>query len=163
MSMEIYEPEKKPSGCLKASGRFGCLLAIGSVLFIFANIWMIISSEKHLDEMREEYRASSEEYEEALEAYNADSAHLNAEYNRISAEIKEADAKGDSLLVAQLQDSLKYYSEPIWEPRGHIGVNIGAAFLVVFALFALIPLGLGLILYLYYRYRKRKYQRSTML
>lgn len=161
--MEIYEPPKKPSGCLKAAGRFGCLLAILSILFIIGNIWLIIYSEEHLDELREEYRVSSEEYEEALAAYNADSAHLNAEYNRISAEIEEADAKGDSLLVTQLQDSLMCYAEPEWKPRGAIGVNIGAAFYVFFSVCALVPLVIGIILYLYYRYRKRKYQRSTML
>lgn len=161
--MEVYEPARKPSGCLKASGCFGCLLTIVSLLFIAFNIWMIIDSERHMDELRDEYKASSKEYEDALEAYNADSAHLNAEFNRIAAKMEEAEAKGDTLLAAQLEDSLTYYSKPLWEPRGAIGVNIGAAFFVVFALFALIPLGLGLILYLYYRYRKRQYQRSTIL
>ena len=160
--MEVYEPARKPSGCLKASGCFGCLLTIVSILFIVFNIWMIYDSERHMDELRDEYSASSKEYEEALAAYNADSAHLNAEFKRISAQIERAEAKGDTLLAAQLQDSLKYYSEPVWERRGAIGVNIGAAFFVVFALFALIPLALGIILYLYYRYRKRQYQRSTI-
>ena len=65
--------------------------------------------------------------------------------------------------AAQLQDSLTYYSEPVWERRGAIGVNIGAAFLVFFAVCALVPLTVGIILYLVYRYRKRQYQRSTML
>ena len=116
-----------------------------------------------MNELRDEYAASSQEYEDALAAYNADSAHLNAEFNRISARIDEANAKGDSVLAAQLQDSLTYYSEPVWERRGAIGVNIGAAFLVAFAVFALVPLTVGIILYLVYRYRKRQYQRSTML
>lgn len=161
--MESIEPIKKPSGCLKASGRFGCFMAICSVLFIVFCIWMTISSEEHMNELRDEYAASSQEYEDALAAYNADSAHLNAEFNRISARIDEANAKGDTILASQLQDSLTYYSEPVWERRGAIGVNIGAAFFVFFAVCALIPLTVGIILYLVYRYRKRQYQRSTML
>lgn len=161
--MESIEPIKKPSGCLKASGRFGCFMAICSVLFIVFCIWMTISSEEHMNELRDEYAASSQEYEDALAAYNADSAHLNAEFNRISARIDEANAKGDTILASQLQDSLTYYSEPVWERRGAIGVNIGAAFFVAFAVFALVPLTVGIILYLVYRYRKRQYQRSTML
>lgn len=161
--MESIEPIRKPSGCLKASGRFGCFMAICSVLFIVFCIWMTISSEHHMDELRDEYTASTKEYEEALAAYNADSAHLNAEFNRITAEIEKAEAKGDTVLASQLQDSLMYYSEPIWERRGAIGVNIGAAFFVAFAVFALIPLAIGIIMYIFYRYRKRQYQRSTML
>ena len=161
--MESIEPIRKPSGCLKASGRFGCFMAICSVLFIVFCIWMTISSEEHMNELRDEYAASSQEYEDALAAYNADSAHLNAEFNRISARIDEANAKGDTILASQLQDSLTYYSEPVWERRGAIGVNIGAAFFVFFAVCALIPLTVGIILYLVYRYRKRQYQRSTML
>ena len=161
--MESIEPIRKPSGCLKASGRFGCFMAICSVLFIVFCIWMTISSEEHMNELRDEYAASSQEYEDALAAYNADSAHLNAEFNRISARIDEANAKGDTVLAAQLSDSLSLYAEPEWEPRGAIGVNIGAAFFVAFAVFALIPLAIGIIMYIFYRYRKRQYQRSTML
>ena len=160
--MEINEPVKKPGGCLKATGYLGLLMVIASLLFIAGNIAMIIYSERHMDELREEYKASTQEYEEALAAYNADSAHLNAEFNRITAEIEAAEAKGDTILASQLQDSLMYYSEPVWERRGAIGVNIGAAFFVAFAVFALIPLALGLIMYLFYRYRKRQYQRSTI-
>ena len=116
-----------------------------------------------MNELRDEYAASCQEYEDALAAYNADSAHLNAEFNRISARIDEANAKGDSVLAAQLTDSLSLYAEPEWNPRGAIGVNIGAAFFVFFAVCALVPLTVGIILYLVYRYRKRQYQRSTML
>ena len=101
--MESIEPIRKPSGCLKASGRFGCFMAICSVLFIVFCIWMTISSEEHMNELRDEYAASSQEYEDALAAYNADSAHLNAEFNRISARIDEANAKGDTVLAAQLR------------------------------------------------------------
>ena len=161
--MENIEPVRKPSGCLKASGRFGCFMAICSVLIIMLCIWMTVSSEDHLNELRDEYAASSQEYEDALAAYNADSAHLNAEFNRISARIDEANAKGDSVLAAQLSDSLSLYAEPEWEPRGAIGFNIGGAFFVFFAICALVPLTVGIILYLVYRYRKRQYQRSTML
>lgn len=161
--MEIIEPVGKPGGCLRATGCLGLVLIVASLLFIIGNIAMIISSEHHMDELRDEYTASTKEYEEALAAYNADSAHLNAEFNRISARIDEANAKGDSVLAAQLTDSLSLYAEPEWEPRGAIGVNIGAAFFVAFAVFALVPLTVGIILYLVYRYRKRQYQRSTML
>ena len=161
--MESIEPIRKPSGCLKASGRFGCFMAICSLLIIVFCIWMTISSEEHMNELRDEYAASSQEYEDALAAYNADSAHLNAEFNRISARIDEANAKGDTILASQLQDSLTYYSEPVWERRGAIGFNIGGAFFVFFAVCALVPLTVGIILYLVYRYRKRQYQRSTML
>ena len=161
--MENIEPVRKPSGCLKASGRFGCFMAICSVLIIMLCIWMTVSSEDHLNELRDEYAASSQEYEDALAAYNADSAHLNAEFNRISARIDEANAKGDTVLAAQLSDSLSLYAEPEWEPRGAIGFNIGGAFFVFFAVCALVPLTVGIILYLVYRYRKRQYQRSTML
>ena len=161
--MEIIEPVGKPGGCLRATGCLGLVLIVASLLFIIGNIAMIISSEHHMDELRDEYAASSQEYEDALAAYNADSAHLNAEFNRISARIDEANAKGDSVLAAQLTDSLSLYAEPEWNPRGAIGVNIGAAFFVAFAVFALVPLTVGIILYLVYRYRKRQYQRSTML
>lgn len=161
--MESIEPVGKPGGCLRATGCLGLVLIVASLLFIIGNIAMIISSEHHMDELRDEYTASTKEYEEALAAYNADSAHLNAEFNRITAEIEKAEAKGDTVLASQLQDSLMYYSEPIWERRGAIGVNIGAAFFVAFAVFALIPLAIGIIMYIFYRYRKRQYQRSTML
>ena len=111
--MEIIEPVGKPGGCLRATGCLGLVLIVASLLFIIGNIAMIISSEHHMDELRDEYTASTKEYEEALAAYNADSAHLNAEFNRITAEIEKAEAKGDTVLASQLQDSLMYYSEPI--------------------------------------------------
>ena len=153
---EIIRPVKKPGGCLKG---FGCLLTVGSVLFIIFCIAMIFEGERRLDELRAEYTASTKEYEEALEAYEADSAHLNAEYNRITTAIDEAQARGDSILVNALTDSLSLYAEPQFAPRGAIGVNIGGAFFVFFALCALVPLAIGIVILVYCRHRKRKYEQ----
>ena len=153
---EINRPVKKPGGCLKG---FGCLLVIVSILFIAFNIAMIFEGEKRMDELRAEYTASTKEYEDAMAAYEADSAHLNAEYHRIAAAIDEAQARGDSALADALTDSLEQYAEPQFAPRGAIGVNIGAAFFVFFALCALVPLAIGIVILIYYRYRKRKYEQ----
>lgn len=153
---DILRPVKKPSGCLKGTG---CLLTIVSVLFIAFCIAMIFEGERRMDELRAEYTASTKEYEDKMEAYVADSAHLHAEYNRIAAAMKEAEAKGDSTLVEALSDSLMLYDEPLYERRGAIGVNIGAAFFVFFALCALVPLAIGIVILIYYRYRKRKYKQ----
>lgn len=153
---DIVRPVKKPSGCLKGTG---CLLTVISVLFIIFCIAMIFEGERHMDELRAEYTASTKEYEEKMEAYEADSVHLKAEYNRITAAIEEAQAKGDSTLADALADSLLLYAEPLWEPRGAIGVNIGGAFFVFFALCALIPLLIGVIILIYCHNRNRKYKR----
>ena len=150
-------PVKKPSGCWL---HVGCLLTIVSALLIAFFVYMIFESEKQLDEKRAEYKASQMEYEEAMQAYEADSVNLKAQYQRVLNEISAAQARNDSLAVASLQDSLKLYSEPEWAPRGAIGVNIGAAFFVVFALVMLIPLSIGLLLLLVYRYRRRKWLLS---
>ena len=159
MEREFIRPEKKPSGCWWLSG---CLITVVSALVFVFFIYMIFYSEEKMDENRAEYTASSKEYEDALEAYNADSVHLRAEYQRILDEIDQAEARHDSVLVEALTDSLDKYAEPMWEPRGHIGVNIGAAFFVVFALFALIPLGIGLLLLLIYWYKRRKWRKKTL-
>ncbi len=153
---DFVKPVKKPSGCLKA---FGWLLVIGSVLFILLNIMLIIEGEKHMDELRAEHAASCAEYEEALEAYNADSVHMQAEYQRILDMIEKAEATQDTALVAVLTDSLARYAEPEFQPRGAIGVNIGAAFYVFFALCALIPLLIGVFILIYVHNRMRKYKR----
>lgn len=153
---DIIRPVKKPSGCLNATG---WVLTIGSLLFIILCIAMIIEGERHMDELRAEYTASTKEYEEKMEAYVADSAHLHAEYNRIAAAIEEALSKGDSTLVEALTDSLKLYDEPLFERRGAIGVNIGAAFFVFFALCALVPLALGIVLLVLFWHRRRKYRQ----
>ena len=153
---DIIRPVKKPSGCLNATG---WVLTIGSLLFIILCVAMIIEGEKHMDELRAEYTASTKEYEDKMEAYVADSAHLHAEYNRIAAAIEEAQSKGDSTLVEALTDSLKLYDEPLFERRGAIGVNIGAAFFVFFALCALVPLALGIVLLVLFWHRRRKYRQ----
>ncbi len=153
---DIIRPVKKPSGCLNATG---WVLTIGSLLFILLCVAMIIEGERHMDELRAEYTASTKEYEDKMEAYVADSAHLHAEYNRIAAAIEEAEAKGDSTLVEALTDSLKLYDEPLFERRGAIGVNIGAAFFVFFALCALVPLALGIVLLVLFWHRRRKYRQ----
>ena len=153
---EFVKPVKKPSGGLKL---FGWLLTVGSVLFIVFCIAMIIEGEKHLDELRAEYSASSKEYEEALEAYNADSVHMQAEYQRIQEQIDKAEAAGDSIKAMEMTDSLKLYAEPQWEPRGAIGVNIGGAFFLFFALCALVPLLIGIVILVYCHYRMRRYRK----
>ena len=152
------QPVKKPSGCLHHAG---CLLTVASMVLILFFVYLIFDSEKQLDKKRAEYKAYGIEYEEALKAYEADSVNMKAQYQRILAEIDAAQARNDTLAVAALQDSLKQYSEPEWAPRGAIGVNIGAAFFVLFILVMLIPLAIGLLLLLYYRYRKRKWLLSA--
>lgn len=146
---------KKPSGCWYHAG---CLFTIVSTLLIAFSVYLIFDSEKELDRKRAEYAAYHQEYEEAMKAYEADSANMKAEYQRILAEIDAAQARNDSVAVAALNDSLKCYSEPEWVPRGAIGVNIGAAFIAVFAVAMLVPLAIGILLLVYYRYRKRKWQ-----
>ena len=152
------QPVKKPSGCWYHTG---CLLTVASMLLIAFFVYLIFDSEKQLDKKRAEYKAYGIEYQEALEAYEADSANMKAHYQRILSEINAAQDRNDTLAVAALQDSLKCYSKPEWAPRGAIGVNIGAAFFVFFALVMLVPLAIGLILLLYYRYRKRKWLFSS--
>ena len=156
---EPIRPVKKPHGCWWFSG---CLITVVSAILCAFFIYMIFDSEKTMDKHRAEYTASSKEYEEALEAYNADSVRLQAEYRRIEAEIDKAAARQDSVKVAALRDSLSKYAEPEWNPRGHIGVNIGAAFLLVFALIMLIPLGIGFLLLLIYWYKRRKWRKKTL-
>jgi len=153
---EFVRPVKKPSGCLKS---FGWFLVISSVLCIAFNILMIFESEKHLDELRAEYTASTKEYEDALEVYRADSVHMQAEYQRLLEEIEKAEAAGDSVLAEELADSLTLYSEPLWEPRGVIGFKIAAAFFLFFALCALVPLLIGVFILIYCHHRNRKYKR----
>lgn len=145
---------KKPNGCWHHAG---CLLTMVSTLLIVLFVNLIFESEEELDRKRAEYSAYSMEYEEAMEAYEADSANMKIQYQRIADEIEAAKARNDSTAVAALEDSLKCYSEPEWEPRGVIGVNIGAAIYLFFALVMLVPLAIGIMLLLYYRHRKRKY------
>ena len=123
-------PMKKPSGCWKWSG---CMLTIASALLITFFVWMIVDSEKDMDKSRQEYYESHKEYEDALKAYEADSTLF--------------------------KDSLGNYVKPEYHPRGHIGVNIGAAFFAVFILFLLIPMGIGLLMLLYYWLKYRKWRR----
>ena len=159
MEREFIRPEKKPSGCWWLSG---CLITVVSALVFVFFIYMIFYSEEKMDENRAEYTASSKEYEDALEAYNADSVHLRAEYQRILDEIDQAEARHDSVLVEALTDSLDKYAEPMWEPRGHIGFNIGGAFFLLFAVMALIPMGIGLLLLLIYWCKRRKWRKKTL-
>ena len=150
----IYPQVKKPSGCWRLSG---CLLTAVSVFLIIFTIYLIIDAERHMDERRAEYAASSREYEEALAAYNADSVYNKAQYERILTQMAVAKQRRDSALIASLQDSLLAYAVPEFIPRGAIGFNIAGAFYVLFILILLIPLTVGILLLLYYRYKKRKY------
>ena len=156
-----YNPMKKPSGCWKWSG---CMLTIVSTLLIAFFVWMIIYSEQEIDKSRQEFGASQKEYEEALEAYEADSVHLMAEYQRIQAEIEAAEKRHEpSEKIEALQDSLKYYDKPEFHPRGHMGVNIGAAIFVLFILISLIPFGIGLLMLLYYWLKYRKWRKNELI
>ena len=101
----------------------GCLLMTVSGLLIALLVAMIVYSEKEMDENRAEYAASMEEYEAEVKAYEADSALFVSQYGRT----------------------------PEFHQRGAIGVNIGGAFFLVFALILLIPFGIGLLMLLYYR------------
>ena len=158
MQNDSVYPVKKPNGCWFHAG---CLLTVASMLLIMFFVYLIFDSEKQMDRNRAEYTAYEREYQEAMKAYEADSVNMKAQYQRILAKIDAAQARNDSLAVAALQDSLKRYSEPEWMPRGAIGVNIGAAFFVLFALVMLVPLVIGILLLLYYRYRKRKWLLSS--
>ena len=158
MQNDSVYPVKKPNGCWFHAG---CLLTVASMLLIMFFVYLIFDSEKQMDRNRAEYTAYEREYQEAMKAYEADSVNMKAQYQRILARIDAAQARNDSLAVAVLQDSLKRYSEPEWMPRGALGVNIGAAFFVLFALVMLVPLVIGLLLLLYYRYRKRKWLSSS--
>ena len=51
--------------------------------------------------------------------------------------------------------------KPEFVPRGVIGVNIGAAFFVLFAFAMLVPLAVGVALLLYYRHRRRLYKLNN--
>ena len=67
----------------------------------------------------------------------------------------------EEALKAYEADSL-HLEKPEFKPRGYIGVNIGAAFFVVFILFLLIPLGIGLLMLLYYRLKYRKWRNNEL-
>ena len=148
-------PKKRPNGCLKFTG---CLLTVGSVLFIVLCVCMIFVSEDKMDENRAEYAASYDEYQQAMDAYDADSVHLRAEYRRIEQAIAVAEEQGDSALAASLTDSLALYAEPEYVRRGAIGFNIGGAFFFLFACCAIVPLLIGIVLLVNYRRSKRKYE-----
>ena len=158
MTNEPIRSPKKPSGCWLWSG---CLLTVVGTFLIVITVFLIFDSERHLDERRAEYAASTREYEEALMAYEADSARLHAQYQRIEKEIEAAQLRNDSVLVLELEDSLLAYAEPEYHPRGAIGFNIAAAFYVLFIVFWLILLVIGIVLLLYYRYKKNKYTRKN--
>ena len=158
MTNEPVRLPKKPSGCWLWSG---CLLTLFSTILIVITIFLIFDSERHLDQRRAEYAASTKEYEEALMAYEADSTHLKAEYLRIEKEIAAASLRNDSDAVLALEDSLLLYAEPEYHPRGAIGFNIAAAFYVLFIVFLVFPLTIGVILLLYYRYKKNKYMTAN--
>ena len=67
----------------------------------------------------------------------------------------------EEALKAYEADSL-HLEKPEFHPRGHMGVNIGAAFFVVFILFLLIPFGIGLLMLLYYCLKYRKWRNNEL-
>ena len=52
--------------------------------------------------------------------------------------------------------------KPEFHPRGHMGVNIGAAIFVLFILISLIPFGIGLLMLLYYWLKYRKWRNNEL-
>ena len=111
-------------------------------------------SEKELDKKRAEYS----EYSMELEEYEADSMK-QVRFQDILDRMDQAVEKGDSLLVAELQDSLRVYGPP--ERRGVIGFNIAGAFFMIPAVAGVVLMVLGLLIavvfyYLWERERNRK-------
>ena len=123
-------------GCL---GVTGVLMGLAGLVVLLLCIGMMVSSEKELDKKRAEYS----EYSKELDEYYADSLKQKR-YNEILDQMDRANERGDSALTVALQDSLRLYAPP--EQRGVIGVNIGAAFLMIPAAAGLVMMALGLVI-----------------
>ena len=139
---------------------FGCLVVIGVLMGLAGVVLLVLSiggmfySEKELDKKRAEYS----EYSMELEEYEADSMK-QVRFQDILDRMDQAMEKGDSLLVAELQDSLRVYGPP--ERRGVIGFNIAGAFFMIPAVAGVVLMVLGLLIavvfyYLWERERNRK-------
>lgn len=108
-------------GCLAISGIIMTVIGICGVLLC---LFIMYDSEKSLDRKRAEYSEWSKE----MQAYEEDSVKT-ARYAELDSMMTEADLAGDSVTVVELRDSLALYAPP--PQRGVIGVNIGAAFLMI--------------------------------
>lgn len=123
-------------GCLTVSG---IIMTVVGVLGVLLCLFIMYDSEKSLDRKRAEYSEWSKE----MMAYEEDSVKM-ARYAELDSLICEAELTGDSIIVAELKDSLALYAPP--PQRGVIGFNIGAAFLMIpLAVSAVIAL-IGIIL-----------------
>ena len=136
-------------GCF---GIFGVLMGLAGLVVLVLSIGGMFYSENELDKKRAEYT----EYSMELEEYEADSVK-QARYQEILDQMDRAEESGDSLLAAELQDSLRVYGPP--EQRGVIGFNIAAAFLMIPAVSGVVLMVLGLVIavvfyYLWERGRK---------
>ncbi len=112
---------RKSFGCLTVAGAFTAL--VGLFLLVFC-IVMMVWSEAKMDQNREMYAESTS----ALEEYYADTL-LTARYSEILDEMDVAEEMGDSVLYAQLSDSLELYSPPLLQ--GQKGFSIAGAFLMI--------------------------------
>lgn len=82
------------------------------------------------------------------------------ELDRKRAEYAESVKEYEKAMDAYEADTLNI-EKPEFVPRGAIGVNIGAAFFVLFAIVMLVPLAVGVALLLYYRHRRRLYKLNN--
>ena len=82
------------------------------------------------------------------------------ELDRKRAEYAESVKEYEKAMEAYEADTVNI-EKPEFVPRGAIGVNIGAAFFVLFAIVMLVPLAVGVALLLYYRYRRRLYKLNN--
>ena len=128
------QPQKKGGilkGCLGIGG--GVLTIVGLLMVVFGAFLTYICVEG-VDAKRVESDARWAEYV-------ADSANINTQYRKFEQLQAEAFERGDSLVVAELEDSLAMYQEPA---TFHGGENIGAAFGIAFIVIGLIPLAIGI-------------------
>lgn len=138
-------------GCLGISG---VLLALVGLILLLLSVFGMFATESELDKKRDQYS----EWQKELEEYEADSVK-QARYDEILTQMDQANAKGDSLLMGELEDSLACYAPPT--QRGVIGFNIAGAFLMIPAMAGILLLAVGLLValifyYLWNRERKRK-------
>ena len=130
------QPQKKHgflSGCLGIGG--GVLTVVGLLMVVFG-VFLTYICIDGVDSKRAESDARWAEYV-------ADSAYINSQYRKFEQLQAEAYERGDSLAMAELEDSLAMYQEP---ELFHGGENIGAAFGIAFIVIGLVPLAIGIVM-----------------
>ena len=128
--------KKKTSGCLTI---VGAVLGAAGLLVLLLCIFGMVASEEEMDRNRELYSES----QAAIDAYYSDSL-MQTRHDEFNRQFAEAEAAGDSLRMAELQDSLDVYAPPM--QAGHIGFNIAGAFLMIPAVVAFVVMALGVVL-----------------